>query len=109
MRLLSFLFIGIAQDGGVYSAGERTLSRGNEEKKLHQVVVEVAIGKAEDKGALVANRLRDFDIDLPIQKYCDRARSGGGGIDWFGAARERLQLTARLQQRAPDGGCLAGE
>ncbi len=58
--------VGIARDDGGDAAGSRALARGNEDEKLHEVVVDVATGRLEDKDVLVANRLGNFDVDLPI-------------------------------------------
>ncbi len=49
--------VGIARDDGGDAAGGSTLARGDEDEKLHQVVVDVATGRLEDKDVLVANRL----------------------------------------------------
>ena len=112
--------VGVARDDGGNAAGGSTLACGYEDKQLHQVVVDVATGRLENEDVLVADRLRDLDVDLPIRELRDRAWGEANAkprwivksqsVDCFRAAQAKLQLTARPQpRRAPDGCCLARE
>ena len=58
--------IRIARYDGGNAAGRSALARGDEDEKLHEVVVHVAAGRLEDKDVLVADRLGDLHVDLPI-------------------------------------------
>ena len=82
------------------------------------MVVDVATGRLEDEDILIADRLCDLDVDLPIRELRDGARSKldakprwivkSQSVDWFRAAQAKLQLTARPQpRRAPYGCCLS--
>ena len=42
--------VGVAWDGGSDAAGRSTLACGNENEKLHEVVIHIATGRLEDKG-----------------------------------------------------------
>jgi hypothetical protein len=58
--------VGIARDDGGDAACRGALARGDEDEEFHEVVVDVATGGLEDKDVLVADRLENFDVDLPI-------------------------------------------
>jgi hypothetical protein len=58
--------VGITRNDGSDAAGGCALARGNEDEELHEVVVDVTTGGLEDKDILVADRLENFDVDLPI-------------------------------------------
>ena len=58
--------IRVARYDGGDPAGRSALARGDEDEKLHEVVVHVAAGRLEDKDVLVADRLRYLHVDLPI-------------------------------------------
>ena len=66
--LVFFVHTGVrvARDDGGDAAGRSTLARGNENEKLHEVVVHVATGGLEDEDVLVADRLEDLHVNLPI-------------------------------------------
>ena len=66
--LVFFVHAGVrvAWNDGSDAAGRSTLARGNEDEKLHEVVVHVATGGLEDKDVLVADRLGDLHVCLPI-------------------------------------------
>ena len=56
----------VARDDGGDAAGRGTLARGDEDEELHEVVVHVAAGRLQDKDVLVADRLGDLHVHLPI-------------------------------------------
>jgi len=58
--------VGIARDDGGDAACGGPFARGDEDEEFHEVVVDVATGGLEDKDVLIADRLENFDVDLPI-------------------------------------------
>ena len=58
--------VGVARDDGGDAAGGGAFARGDEDEELHEVVVHVAAGRLEDEDVLVADRLGDLHVDLPI-------------------------------------------
>jgi hypothetical protein len=64
--LLIHTRIRIARDDGSDAAGGSTLARGDEDEELHEVIVDVATSGLDDEDVLVANRLGNLNIDLPI-------------------------------------------
>ena len=75
------------------------------------MVVDIATGRLEDEDVLVADRLCDLEVDLPIRELRVSAWSKLNVkpiVDWFRAAQAKLQLTTRPQpRRDPDGCCLS--
>ena len=64
--LLVHARVRITWDNGSDAAGRSTLAGGNEDEKLHEVVVDFATSGLEDKDVLVTNRIRNLDVKLPI-------------------------------------------
>jgi hypothetical protein len=64
--LLVHACVRVARDDGGDAAGRGALARGDEDEKLHEVVVHVAAGRLQNKDVLVADRLGDLHVHLPI-------------------------------------------
>lgn len=65
--------IGEARDNGCDAASGGTFACGDQDEKLHKVIVDVAAARLEDEDVFVSNGLRDLHVDLAIREFFDGA------------------------------------
>lgn len=75
--LLVHTRVGEGGDDGGDAARGGGLARGDEDEKLHQVVVDIPAAGLEDEDVLVADGLGDLDVDLAVGELLDGAGDEG--------------------------------
>lgn len=104
--------VGEARNDGRYPPRRGTLHGGDEDKKFHEVIVNIAASRLDDENVLVTDGLGNLDIDLSIREVFDGARREGDvqpgqrSICKFEQAQNlsEVQLTAQPRLgRARDG------